>query len=94
MRPDTQDFSRLFLDGTPLIDTRAPVEFARGSVPGAVNLPLMTDDERAAVGTCYKQHGQSAAIALGHELVNGERRRRRLDDWTAFARQNPDGYLF
>ena len=33
------EFRRLLLAGTPFIDVRAEVEFARGSIPGAVNLP-------------------------------------------------------
>ena len=59
---EIDDLQRLLLTDTPLIDTRAPIEFARGSLPTAVNLPLMTDSEREQVGTCYKQHGQAAAI--------------------------------
>jgi len=62
-RPDTADFATLFLSGAPLIDTRAPVEFAQGAFPGAVNLPLMTDDERAQVGTRYKQTCTASAAA-------------------------------
>jgi tRNA 2-selenouridine synthase len=94
VRPDTADYRALFLAGLPLLDTRAPVEFARGSFPGAVNLPLMNDAERAAVGTCYKQSGQAAAIALGHSLVNGEVKEQRVAAWLAFARQHPAGYLY
>jgi tRNA 2-selenouridine synthase len=93
-RPDTADYERLFLEGAPLLDTRAPIEFARGAFPGAVNLPLMTDEERAAVGTCYKERGQAAAIDLGHELVAGSTRQARLDAWADFASQHPDGYLY
>jgi tRNA 2-selenouridine synthase len=93
-RPDTEDFERLFLRDTPLLDTRAPLEFARGAFPTARNLPLMSDDERAAVGTCYKARGQAAAIALGHELVSGDRRQQRIDAWVAFARAHPEGYLY
>ena len=51
-RPDTAEFLKLFLTDIPLMDTRAPVEFNHGSVPNAVNLLLMTDNERALVGTC------------------------------------------
>ena len=94
MRADTQDYLQLFVDDIPLIDTRAPVEFARGAFPNAVNLPLMTDDERAAVGTCYKEQGQQAAIALGHQLVNGETRTQRINAWLAQAHQHPTGYLY
>lgn len=94
MRPDTADYRALFLAGVPLLDTRAPVEFARGSFPGAINLPLMTDMERAAVGTCYKESGQAAAIALGHSLVHGAVKEQRVAAWRAFAQQHPEGYLY
>jgi tRNA 2-selenouridine synthase len=94
MLPTVDDYREILLSGAPLMDTRAPIEFGRGSFPGAKNLPLMTDEERAQVGTCYKQHGQEAAIALGHQLVGGEVRSRRVAAWAAFAQANPEGYLF
>ncbi|MEL7044170.1 MAG: tRNA 2-selenouridine(34) synthase MnmH [Pseudomonadota bacterium] len=94
MRSDTNDYASLFREDTPLLDTRAPIEFAHGAFPGAVNLPLMTDDERAAVGTCYKERGQAAAMALGNELVSGSLREGRIDDWQRFAEAHPDGYLY
>jgi tRNA 2-selenouridine synthase len=53
----------------PIADVRSPGEFAKGHIPGAVNIPLFSDDERAQVGTCYKQQGQQQAIDLGLELV-------------------------
>ncbi len=93
-RPDATDFTQLFLTDTPLMDTRAPVEFEKGAFPHTLNLPLMTDDERVQVGTCYKQQGQDAAIKLGHELVRGDIKQQRLEQWLAFARDNPDGYLY
>ena len=93
-RLDTADFRQIFLSGLPLIDTRAPTEFAQGAFPNTVNLPLMTDDERAQVGTRYKQRGQAAAIALGHELVQGEVKTQRVQAWLDFARSHPDGYLY
>ncbi len=77
-----------------MLDLRAPVEFARGAFPRAHNLPLMTDAERAQVGTCYKAEGQQAAIELGHRLVGGATRQQRLSQWVDFARQNPEGYLY
>lgn len=88
------DFSQLFLHDTPLIDTRSPGEFAKGSFPHALNLPLMLDDERAKVGTCYKQRGQDAAISLGHKLVCGEIKQQRVERWLEFAQAHPQGYLF
>ena len=94
MLPSQENFAEILLSGRPLMDTRAPIEFARGSFPGAVNLPLMTDEERAAVGTCYKRSGQEAAIALGHQLVSGSIKSNRIAAWADFARRHPDGYLF
>jgi len=82
------------LNDTPLFDTRAPVEFHQGAFPTALSLPLMDDAERAQVGTCYKQHGQQAAIELGHRLVQGELKARRVAAWKAFAEAHPGGYLY
>ncbi len=84
----------LFLSQQPMIDTRAPVEFAQGSFPGAVNLPLLSDDERERIGTCYKQKGHDAAVRLGARLVDGDSRRARVARWAAFMREHPDGVLF
>ncbi len=93
-RSNSENYLQLFLNDTPLIDTRAPIEFAQGSFPTAVNLPLMSDEERAMVGTRYKQSGQQAAIALGHALVQGEAKQARVQAWKDFAQQHPDGYLY
>ena len=93
-RPDTNDYKRLFLEGAALVDVRAPVEFEKGSFPTAINLPLMMDDEREKVGICFKEQGQDAAIALGHELVHGDVKAQRVKAWKDFAAQNPEGYMF
>jgi len=53
----------------PLLDVRSPSEFAHGHAPGALSMPLFSDDERAQVGICYKEKGQSEAIRLGLSLV-------------------------
>lgn len=53
-----------------VIDVRSPGEFARESIPGAVNIPLFSDSERAQVGTMYKQEGQAAAQWLGMQIVS------------------------
>lgn len=78
----------------PLIDVRAPVEFAQGALPGAVNLPLMVDNERHQVGIAYKQHGQSAAIELGERLVSGEIKQARVAAWQAYLADHPDAVLY
>ena len=93
-RPNTDDYHRLFLEDIPLLDVRAPVEFEKGAFPHSLNVPLMDDEERAQVGTCYKRHGHDAAVNLGHQLVHGEIKQQRLLQWQAFAQQHPDGYLY
>lgn len=94
MRDNCTDYRDLFLHDRAMMDTRAPVEFHKGAFPGVINLPLMTDIERQKVGTCYKQQGQQAAIELGHQLVSGQTKAERIEAWAAFAKANPDGYLY
>ena len=53
----------------PLVDVRSPSEYAKGHWPGAHNIPLFTDQERADVGTTYKQKGRQEAIQLGLSLT-------------------------
>ena len=48
-----------------IIDVRAPGEFLAGHIPGAVNIPLFSDEERAKVGTLYKQVSPEAAMKQG-----------------------------
>jgi len=90
----TAEFCELFIHNTPLMDVRAPIEFEHGAFPSAINLPIMDDEQREAVGTCYKNHGQDRAIDLGHELVAGEIRENRIASWIEFAKQNPDAHLY
>ena len=62
----------LFLDKAqyrPVIDVRSPGEYARAHIPGAVNIPLFDNAERAQVGTKYKRAGKDAAVLLGLTLV-------------------------
>jgi tRNA 2-selenouridine synthase len=53
-----------------LIDVRSPGEYARETIPGAVNIPLFSDEERKMVGITYKREGQAAAQWLGMQLVS------------------------
>lgn len=52
-----------------VIDVRSPGEFQSGHIPGACNIPLFSDEERAIVGTLYKQAGRQAALDKGLEFV-------------------------
>ena len=79
---------------TPFLDVRSPGEFARGKVPGAVNLPLLDDEERRRVGLAYKTLGHDAAVAIGHELVSGDVRRERERAWCAFAEHHPGAWIY
>ncbi len=92
--PQRDDYQRLFLQATPLLDVRAPVEFAQGAFPGAVNLPLLDDEQRRQVGLRYKQQGQDSAIELGHRLVSGAVKQARLEAWADFVRKHPEGALY
>lgn len=53
----------------PVIDVRSPGEFEKGHIPGAVNIPLFSDEERARVGTVYKQQSPEKAKELGYSFV-------------------------
>ena len=64
-----QDVNAFLAAKGPIVDVRSPGEFEQGHVPGAVNLPLFSNDERAQVGTTYKQQGRQLAVQLGLELV-------------------------
>ena len=94
MANDTRDFASLFLTDTPLMDVRAPVEFAKGAFPAATNQPLLDDDQRHRIGIRYKEAGQEAAIELGNQLVSGGIKRRRLESWRRWREAHPDGYLY
>src|SRR5580692_3981511 len=64
---------------TPIADVRTPAEFAHGHIPGAINLPLFSNEERIRVGTTYAQTGREAAILLGFDLTGAK--------WSGFIRQ-------
>ncbi|MCR9115100.1 MAG: rhodanese-like domain-containing protein, partial [Rhodobacteraceae bacterium] len=52
-----------------IIDVRSPSEFAEDHLPGAINLPVLSDAERAQVGTIYKQDSPFRARKIGAALV-------------------------
>jgi len=55
--------------GRVLLDVRSPGEYAQGHIPGAFSFPLFSDEERAQVGTVYKQQGNEQAMLLGLRFV-------------------------
>jgi tRNA 2-selenouridine synthase len=79
-----QDF--LFLrQSQPVVDVRSPLEYQEGHMPCAVNIPLLNNEERVAVGTDYKQKGQAEAIKTGFRLVGP-----RLEQLISDAKQIAD----
>jgi tRNA 2-selenouridine synthase len=53
-----------------LVDVRSPVEYLHGHIPGAINIPLFDDHERAEIGTLYKIKGKEEAVMRGIEIVS------------------------
>ncbi|WP_018479958.1 tRNA 2-selenouridine(34) synthase MnmH [Pontibacter roseus] len=52
----------------PVLDVRAPKEYGVGHIPQAHSFPIFTDEERAKVGTAYKQQGHDPAVLIGLDL--------------------------
>ncbi len=97
-RPEPAFFSGaladIFINETPLLDVRAPGEFAHGAFPNATNIPLLDDEQRREIGIRYKQAGQQAAINLGHQLISGEIKAARLAAWQDFIKRHPNSLLY
>lgn len=55
-----------------IVDVRSPSEFAESNIPGSVNIPIFTDEERAEIGTVYKQISPDAAKEKGLEIVSAK----------------------
>lgn len=56
----------------PIFDVRSPIEFDKGHIPDAINLPLFTNEERVLVGTAYVNQGKDEAIKIGLEKVQSK----------------------
>lgn len=73
----------------PILDVRSPAEYAQAHIPGAVSLPLFTDDERAVVGTAYKQQSREEAIKFGLDFF-GPKMRTMVGQAEKICRSNGD----
>ena len=58
----------------PVVDVRSPGEYRQGHIAGAVNIPLFSDEERAAVGTAYAKTGSKEATLQGLEFAGKKMR--------------------
>ncbi len=57
-------------DFDEIIDVRTPAEFAEDHIPGAVNCPVLSNEERITVGTLYKQVSPFEARKVGAALIS------------------------
>jgi tRNA 2-selenouridine synthase len=63
--PEFLDLARVL----PVIDVRSEKEYLQGHIPEAFNLPLFNNEERAVVGTLYKNSGREVSVLKGLELA-------------------------
>jgi tRNA 2-selenouridine synthase len=56
--------------GSIFVDVRSPSEFAQATIPGAHNIPILTEEQRVEVGTLHKQSGANHARRRGMELIS------------------------
>jgi tRNA 2-selenouridine synthase len=69
--PEKITFTPALLDSHCIIDVRTQLEFAEDHLPGAINVPILNNEERVEVGTIYKQVGPQQARQRGLELACG-----------------------
>jgi tRNA 2-selenouridine synthase len=69
--PQKIPFTPALFDSHCLVDCRTPLEFAEDHLPGAVNVPILTNEERVEIGTIHKLEGPQRARIAGLELTCG-----------------------
>ncbi|MBI1342104.1 MAG: tRNA 2-selenouridine(34) synthase MnmH [Terrimonas sp.] len=65
----------IYRETYPVFDVRSPGEYGHAHMPGAISLPLFSDEERAAVGTAYKQESREQAIKIGLDYFGPKMRK-------------------
>lgn len=65
----TATFEPRMLETHCIVDARTPLEFSEDRIPGAINVPILTDPERIEIGIIYKEQGPLAARKRGLELT-------------------------
>lgn len=94
MQRDTADIEHIILNNIPLLDIRAPVEYERGCIADAVNVPLLDNEQRKKIGIEYAENGQDAAIEFGLRHVTDELKGSLIQQWQQFVERHPNGYLY
>lgn len=92
--PEIDDYQALLCADVPLLDVRAPIEFAQGAFPCSHLAPLLNDEEREQIGIRYKKEGHDAAVELGAKLIQGEVKAARVAKWREFVERYPQGVLY
>jgi tRNA 2-selenouridine synthase len=69
--PEKITFTPALLENHCIVDVRTPLEFSEDHLPGAINVPILNNQERVEVGTIYKQVGPQPARQRGLELTCG-----------------------
>ncbi len=72
-----------------VFDVRSPGEYNHAHIPGALSLPLFTDEERKVVGTAYKQQSREDAIKIGLDYF-GTKMRRMVEEVEAHLKEKND----
>lgn len=67
--PATTPFIETLLDSHLPVDVRTPLEYAEDHLPGAINVPLLSNEERVEIGILHKEQGPHAARKRGLELT-------------------------
>ncbi len=87
------DYKNIVLSAPTIIDVRAPIEFNKGSLPGAINMPLLSDAHREIIGTVFKEKGQNAAIETGLALIDEPARRAYIKEVKGVCDAHPDAII-
>jgi tRNA 2-selenouridine synthase len=74
----------------PVIDVRSPGEYNHAHIPGAYSMPLFTDEERAIVGTTYKQQSREKAIKVGLDYF-GPKMKKMLEEVESVVHSRDSG---
>jgi tRNA 2-selenouridine synthase len=69
--PEKITFTPALLESHCVVDVRTPLEFAEDHLPGAINVPILNNEERVEVGTIHQQVGPQQARQRGLELTCG-----------------------
>lgn len=91
--PNESTLNKWSSDNQVFIDVRAPIEFQQGHIPNSINAPILNDEERTQVGLTYKKKGNEAAVRLGHEIVSGFNRQKKIEIWKSILQEHPNAIL-